>query len=191
MKTRSLVRWRVVGLIAACAAVAHAQTAPPVKPGLWQVNSERTIDGQKAPDLGEHLKSMPPEMRKRMEANMKQHGVDMSGGPGNMKMCHTRESLERGQWQGENTNCKTEFSSRTGSTWKWRSTCDKPASVTEGEASFANAENYTVKATTTSSRQGKPMNSQMLLKAKWLGADCGDLKPVTAPQQGAKPAVKP
>lgn len=189
MASSSFVRWRVVGLIAGCAAVAHAQTAPPIKPGLWQVSSERMVDGQKAPDLGEHMKNMPPEMRKRMEANMKQHGVDMSGGPGNMKMCMTRESMDEGRWRSEDSGCKTDFTSRTATSWKWHSTCTQPPSETDGEASFASAERYTVKANTTMTMQGQKRTSQMTMNAKWLGADCGDLKPI-APRQKAS-AAKP
>ena len=41
------------------------------------------------------------QVRKRMEAGMKERGIDMSGGPGQMKMCLSRESLDSGQWQGE------------------------------------------------------------------------------------------
>ncbi|MBX3621549.1 MAG: DUF3617 domain-containing protein [Rhizobacter sp.] len=182
------VRWRVVGLIAACAMVAHAQTAPPIKPGLWQVTSTRLVDGQKAPELGEHLKNLPPEARKRMEANMKLHGVDMSGGPGSMKMCMTRESLDQGRWQGEQTNCKTDFTSRTGSTWKWRSSCTQPPSESEGEASFSGSESYTVKSTTRMTLQGQTRVTNMTMNAKWLGADCGDLKPLAPPSRA--PAVK-
>jgi hypothetical protein len=36
--------------IAAAAFAAHAQTAPPIKPGLWQIHSEREVNGQKQPD---------------------------------------------------------------------------------------------------------------------------------------------
>lgn len=186
-----LVRWRVVGLIAACAAVAHAQTAPPIKPGLWQITSTRQVDGQKAPELGEHLKNMPPEARKRMEANMKLHGVDMSGSPGSMKMCMTRESLDQGRWQGEQTNCKTDFSSRTASSWKWRSTCTQPPSESEGEASFAGSESYTVKSTTRMTLQGQTRVTNMTMSAKWLGADCGDLKPLAPPPRAPAPKPKP
>ena len=34
-------------LVAGAVGVAQAQTAPPIKPGLWQVHSEREVDGQK------------------------------------------------------------------------------------------------------------------------------------------------
>jgi hypothetical protein len=187
----SLVRWRVVGLIAACAAVAHAQPAPPLKPGLWQVNNERTLDGQKAPDLGEHMKNMPPEMRKRMEANMKQHGVDMSGGAGNMKICMTRESLDEGRWRSEDGRCKTDYSTRTATHWKWRSVCTQPPSESEGEANIISPERYTVKVTSVSTVQGQKRSGQMTMNAKWVGADCGDLKPVAPPPKGNAAAAKP
>ena len=174
----------------ACGATAQAQTAPPIKPGLWQMQNEREIDGQKAPDMGEHLKKMSPEMRKRMEANMKQHGVDMSGGAGIIKMCQTRESLDQGKWQGDEGRCKTDFSSRSGKVWKWKSVCEQPPSVSEGEAVFDGPESYTVKVSSSMTMQGQARNSKMTIKAKWLGADCGDLKPLQRPPQG-KPAAKP
>jgi hypothetical protein len=180
------------GLMLACGLAAQAQTTPPIKPGLWQVNSDRQVDGQKAPDMGEHMKKMSPEMRARIEAGMKQHGVDMSGGAGNMKMCMTRESLDQGRWQGDEGNCKTDFTSRTASSWKWRSSCSQPPSQTEGEASFAGPEAYTVKSSTTMTLQGQTRVSKMTMTAKWLGADCGDLKPLAPPPKLAPPkAAKP
>jgi Protein of unknown function (DUF3617) len=167
----------------ACSAA--AQDAPPIKPGLWQVQSEREIDGKKAPDLGEQFQSMPPAMRERMVANMKQHGIDMSGPAGQMKICQTREGLDQGQWQREPGNCKIDYSTRSKSVWKWRSTCSQPDSVTDGEAAFAGPESYTVKSSTTAATQGESHVTKMTLKAKWLGANCGDLKPMQAPAASA------
>jgi len=180
----------LAGLLAVCAAAQAQSTppSPPIKPGLWQVQTDNETDGKKMPDMGAQLKTMSPEMRKRMEDNMKQHGIDMSGGPGQMKMCMTRESLDAGKWQGQQTRCKTDFSTG-GSVWKWHSTCDQPPSVTDGEAAFASAEAYTVKSSTTMTMQGKQHLSKMSLSAKWLGADCGDLKPISP--QTLKPPVKP
>lgn len=188
MKTKSLIRWRVLGLVAACAAVAHAQTAPPIKPGLWQVQSERTIDGQKAPDVSQQMANMPPEARKQMEAMMKQRGMDISGGVNNMKMCLTREQLDEGRWRSEEGRCKTDFITRTATQWKWRSVCTQPPSESEGEANIASPERYTVKVTTVSQRKGEPRNMQMTMNAKWLGADCGDVKPLAQPPRQGKPA---
>jgi hypothetical protein len=56
--------------------------------------------------------------------------------------------------------------------------CTEPQAVSEGEASFAGPENYTVKATTTMNRRGEPRTTRMTMTSKWLGADCGDVKPI-------------
>src|SRR6202795_643645 len=57
----------IAGLVACAPGVAQAQTAPPIKPGLWQVHSEREVDGKKVqmPDMSERFKDMPPETRKK------------------------------------------------------------------------------------------------------------------------------
>ncbi len=188
MTTALLLRALPLAALVLLAATAQAQTTPPIRPGLWQVQSERMSDGKKAPDLGEQLKTMSPAMRQRMEASMKQHGIDMSGPPGQMKMCQTKESLDQGKWQGEQSACKTDFTTRSGSVWKWKSTCSQPPSVTEGEAVFTGSESYTVTSATTMSMKGQNHTTSMTIKAKWLGADCGDLKPLKLP---AMPASRP
>jgi hypothetical protein len=177
--------FRLLTLTASLIAVpllAQAQTAPPIKPGLWQVQSEREVNGQKAPDPMERMKDLPPEARKQMEAMMKKRGVDMGEVGGGRKVCHTRESLDQGRWKGDsNERCKTDITGRSASAWKWHSVCTQPESEMDGEALFANPENYTVKMLMTSQHQGKPQAMRMTITAKWIGADCGDLKPMQPP----------
>ncbi|MGH9553858.1 MAG: hypothetical protein ACRD3W_31055, partial [Terriglobales bacterium] len=74
--------------LVAGACCAQAQTAPPIKPGLWQVHSEREVNGQKAPDASDRMKDMSPEKRARFEAMMKARGIE-TGSPGMTKMCFT------------------------------------------------------------------------------------------------------
>lgn len=173
----------IVGIVTGTAGLGQAQ-APPIKPGLWQVRSERELDGQRQqmPDMSEHLKNMPPEARRQMEAVMKARGVDIGGG-GDMRICLTKESLDQDRWRDERGTCKTDFTSRSGSSWKWRTSCQEPPSETDGEATFPNAENYVVKTTTTMNMQGQPRTTRMTLTSRWLGADCGDVKPVVNPRQ--------
>lgn len=157
---------------------AHAQNAPPIKAGLWQVQMERD-GGPATPDMREQLKNMTPEQRQQVEAMMKQRGVDMSGGgAGSMKICLTKEQLDGNSWQGQQANCKTDVTSRSATAWKWRSVCTKPESVSDGEASFPNPENYVVKATTTTTTGAQKRTTKTTMTSKWLGADCGDLKPI-------------
>lgn len=164
--------------LAAFAASSHAQV-PPIKPGLWQVQAERSIDGKPAPDMSERLKNMPPAARAQMEAMMKQRGVDTSGG--GLRICMTPETIAQGRWSENNPRCKTEFGTRTAAAWKWRSVCSEPASTVDGEAVFHGPESYTTTITTTTQRQGQTHTGRHVAKAKWLGADCGDAKPMQAP----------
>jgi hypothetical protein len=167
-----------IGLAAASCALAQT---PPIKPGLWEVRTDRTVGGQKMPDMSERLQGMPAEQRKRMEAMMKQRGVDTSSGA--LRICMTRETLDQGHWQdGGAANCKTDVISRSGSTWKWHSVCTQPAVTSDGESVFHDQENYTVSIRSTVTMQGQPRESTMVSKAHRLGADCGDVKPI-APRQ--------
>jgi uncharacterized protein DUF3617 len=161
----------------------HALDAPPIKPGLWQVRSEHAVNGTKAPPMTDHLKNLPPEARKQVEAMMKQKGLDMSGSPGDIKLCLSKESLDQNQWLGHKNasqNCKTEVKTRSNSRWTWHSSCTDPKSETDGEAIFANPENYTMKVATVMTAQGETKTMNMTNTSAWLGANCGDLKPITA-----------
>ena len=163
----------LAALLALSPALAAAQS-PPVKPGLWEVRSERS-DGKQA---AEAMKNLTPETRAKVDAMMKQQGVAL-GSDGANRVCLSKESLDAGRWQNA-ANCKTEFGSRTASAWKWHSSCPQTDAVIDGEAVFANPENYTVHTTTTHTFRGETKVSRMTLQAKWLGADCGDLKPFEA-----------
>jgi hypothetical protein len=180
----------LISTAAAFAAAAHAQTPPPIKPGLWQVRMQHEGAGAPAmPDMSAHLKNMPPEQRRQVEAMMKERGVDMGGGPGQMKICLSKESLDQGRWQGEQGeqgNCKTDFTQRSAKSWKWRSVCTEPKAVSEGEATFVDAEHYNVKTSMTMAMQGGASRTmQTTMNSTWLGADCGDVKPVQAPKKKA------
>jgi hypothetical protein len=163
--------------LAAAVSSAQAQTAPPIKPGLWEIKSEREVDGKKAPDPSDQMKNLPPDVRAKVEAMMKEKGVGMGEGGVN-RVCLSRESLDQGHWQGQSDNCKTEFTSRTSTSWKWRSVCTKPDSESDGEALFTSSENYTVKTNMKTKIQGQDRLSRMTIHAKWTGNNCGDIKPV-------------
>lgn len=171
MRTPHLTLAAVLSTIALSTA---AQT-PPIKPGLWQVKSVHEVDGQKAPDMAEQFRNMPPEARKQVEAMMKARGVDMSGG-GDLKVCLDKASLDQGRWRNEQSGCKTDFSAQTSSRWAWKSVCGPTSS--EGETVFASPEAYTTKVNTLTTAGGKPQSSRMTMTSKWLSASCGDVQPV-------------
>ena len=164
---------------------AHAQSAPPIKPGLWQVTAQRVSNGTAVAPPNDRLASLPPEQRKQVEAAMKARGIDVSGGSGGgsgggTKICLSKESLAQGHWQGR-AGCKTDVKTRSDKAWAWHSSCSQPASETDGEATFTDAENYVVRTSTVMTLNGQSRTSQNTIAARWLGANCGELKPFTPP----------
>lgn len=176
-----------LALLAVIALPAAAQT-PPIKPGLWTVEKyESSGDGApSAADRGkmaDALKNMPPEQRAQMEAMMKQRGIDMGAmasgnGPQGMKMCFDKASLDQNAWQGEQGRCKTDFTQRSASAWKWTSSCTEPPSTGQGEARFEGGDRYTVDFTNTVTLKGQQRTSRHTMTMRRLGDSCGDLKPI-------------
>ncbi|MDQ6700085.1 MAG: DUF3617 domain-containing protein [Acidobacteriota bacterium] len=175
IRTRTTVSPAVVCFILVAFA-AHAQVAP-IKPGLWQVRSERETNGRKAPDLSERLKNLPPERRAQAEAMMKERGIDASGNIA--KICQTREMLDSKHFANSVPDCKITYSTRTNSSWKSHTSCAQNHIESDTEMIFSNPENYTVKTASTIQSDGQTKTSHMTMTGKWLSADCGDVKPLS------------
>ena len=126
--------------------------------------------------MNERMKSMSPAARQRVEAMMKQRGVDTSSGA--TRICMTREMLDQGRWHDASPRCKVDFTNRSASAWKWRSVCTQPESSGEGEAVFHSPESYTVTSNTTMTLKGQARASTNVIKMQWIGADCGNVKPL-------------
>lgn len=173
--TKLRISLTIYALVLATVA-AHAQTAP-LKPGLWAVHSENETDGQKEPDLSERLKNMPPEQRAKVEAMMKRRGIDP--GANVMKSCQTSETLDSKNFVNSVNGCTTTYSTRTNKVWKSHSSCSQNHLESDGETTFTDPENYTIKMTAVTQVGGKISTSHITMTGKWLSADCGAIKPVS------------
>lgn len=178
-----------LALASAIAPVFVAAQTPPIKPGLWEVRGERQGEGRKAAPLpSDSMNKLPPEMQARIAAQMKANGIAV-GTNGANRICFDKSSLDAGRWQSRATSCKTEYSARSESGWKWHASCTEPESTSDGEAVFTNAENYTVSTISTRTFRGEPKMTRMTIRAKWLGADCGDLRPIDPKAMDMKPVA--
>ena len=169
-------------VLALAAIGASAQTAPKIKPGLWQIHMEQERNGQKVPDASErmkdHMKDMTPERRKQFEEMMKQRGVDPNA-TDTVKLCYSQKMVDRGAWTAQE-GCKTDFTNRSATSWKWHSVCSELGYEGEGEATFSDADNFTVKSSGVSTAGGKTLKVNSTRTGKWLSADCGGVKPMDA-----------
>jgi hypothetical protein len=136
------------------------------------------------------MAKLPPEARARMADAMKARGLSMPDANGATKVCLTREMFDSGKWQqtAAESGCTTNYSTLSGTTWKFHSSCTALKSESDGEIVFNGSESYRTKVTTTATATGKTNTSTRIVEAKWLGADCGDIKPFTPPP--APPARK-
>jgi hypothetical protein len=171
------------------AAPAGAQT---LKPGLWEVTHKTQMTGTaKGQDpmaqVNQQLAGMTPEQRRQVEAMMAKNGVKMGsaapGGGMTMKVCMTKEMVERQAFPSQQGDCKTTQQSRSGNTMKMAFACTKPPSSGEGQFTVMSPEAYTMKMAVTSTATGKPEKVDMEGSGKWLGADCGSIKPVSLPKK--------
>lgn len=158
---------------------ARAET-PPIRPGLWEASSPDSADTARQAERMKSFQNLPPEQRAKIEAMMKSQGVDISGG--SPRFCISKASMDTDAWTHQG-NCKTEFTTRTSSLWKWHATCTQPvAAEIDGQAAFTSPEAYTATITSKSASGSRTHVVKML----WKGADCGDIKPIN-PTRAATP----
>lgn len=178
-------------LAAALAAFACTAGAQSLKPGLWEINQKMQTSGgqsdQRMAQMQQQMANMPPERRKMMEDMMAKQGVKMGpGGPGggmSMQVCMTKEMVERNDVPAQRGDCKTTRQSRSGNTMKMAFACTNPPSSGEGEVTFTGAETYRMKMMVNTQVQGKPEKVNMDGSGKWLGSDCGNVKPMVPPKK--------
>jgi hypothetical protein len=171
------------------ASLASAQS---VKPGLWEItNKMQSSSGQMEQGMAqmqERMANMPPEQRKMVEDMMKQRGMTMqgggSGGGMTIKFCMTKEMAERKEFPSSGRGeCKTTRTPSGPGSMKMSFTCTNPPSSGEGEVTFVGSDAYRMKMVVNTTVQGKPEKVNMEGSGRWLGADCGDIKPMNVPQK--------
>jgi Outer membrane protein len=168
------------GTLALAALPAAAQSAPKIKPGLWEMRVEQEKNGQKVSNpserMQEHMKTMTPERRKQFEEMMKQRGIDTTGS-GAIRICYTQKMLDHGNFSDQG-GCKTNFSEHSAGSWKWHSVCPQMNYEGEGEARFSDPENFIVKSSGVTTNGGNTVKTSSTRTGKWLSANCGAVKPM-------------
>jgi hypothetical protein len=166
----------------------NAQT---MKPGLWEISHKMQGGsgdlGAKMAAAQEQMAKMPPEQRKMMEDMMAKQGVTMgAGGPAGgmtLKICMTKEMAERDEVPAGQGDCTSTKSPRVGNTMKIAFTCTKPPSSGEGQITFNGSDAYAMKMTVNTAVKGQPQKMDMESSGKFLGADCGAIKPIALPKK--------
>lgn len=178
MKTTLAFTLLLSGL--AAAGTVHAQK---LAPGLWEhsvtVNTQTGRVEAAMAQMQKQLAAMPPAQRKQFEAMMAQQGMSM-GGPGKpntLRFCLTPEQAANDQIPQEK-DCKQQSLQRSGNVIKFKFACaGNPPSSGEGEYTLISDKAHKGRITIDTVADGKPERLNMDQSARWLGADCGNVKP--------------
>jgi Protein of unknown function (DUF3617) len=180
-----------VGFLFAGMVGAHAQSAPiPVKPGLWETQVSVS-----------HVTALPPEAEAKIAAlpaaQQAQVRSMMGGSAGGAPVVTTKQAciaagatmdsmLNRAQ-QTPGMQCTFSNRVQTATGASFDMSCTMQQGSASGHTSFHLIDGDHVSSTShmtvTGSSQGHTMNSTMdsTTSAKFVSADCGNVKPFTAP----------
>lgn len=167
------------------AASAPAASAQNMKPGLWELSNKiSSSDGKMQSAMAEmqqQLASMPPAQRKAMLQMMEKNGMQMSAGTGGAmttRMCMTKEMIQRKEFPVQEGNCKQKVAQQSAGKMKIAFSCTDPATSGEAEMTMESDTSYRTRMRVKSIEDGEQQIMDVDVAGKWLGADCGKLRPI-------------
>ena len=152
-----------------------------VKLGLWETTSTNEMAGRAMPAMPQippdALARMPPEQRARVEAMMKGQG---RGGAMTTKACITKDTLARaGSFGQADKSCTMKVISSSATHQVLHMDCNRDGNHMTGDTTIDRIDAEHVKGNTVVKGEGEhAVNMKMTFETKYLGPDCGDVKPV-------------
>lgn len=176
-----------------------------MKAGLWE--NTVTWDGDSANEMQalqtdqmkaameqmkEQFANMPPEQRKQMEAIMAQSGmqlseegvsfnndqVQISSSGSNVKTCITQAEIDRGELPDDVDGCTSTIKKISATRFKSTYVCSGEEQTTgESEVHFHSPKHYSGTGKMVHMRDGQKHAIAFTMEGKWLGSNCGDIKP--------------
>lgn len=166
--------------------------AQKVAPGLWEYSATMKVQGAQVDAamarMQEQMARMPPEKRQQMEQMMAARGISLgAGGPGAamtgaqpivVKVCITPEQAASDDIGQPDSNCQQTHKERSGKTLKFKFACSGERQA-QGEGEFTIDSDKATKGRVKVDgiEKGQPMHMEMTHAGRWLGTDCGNVKP--------------
>ncbi|MCW5636139.1 MAG: DUF3617 domain-containing protein [Rubrivivax sp.] len=176
---------RLLAAAAFAVLAAGGAQAQKIRPGLWEnAVTVKSSGGQVEAAMAQmraQLASMPPEQRAQVEAMMARQGVGMAAGkPNTVRTCISPEMAARDEFNPGDSRCKSTSFSRSGNTVRFKFACehDRGTANGEGEYTLVSDTETRGKMFVNTTQQGQSMRMDMESAGRWLGANCGDIKPI-------------
>ena len=169
------------GAVLAAATAVAATTTLGVEPGLWEVTTKVDMSGGMSAVPPEVYDRMSPSQRAQIEARM-----DQSRQPQTKRECITRAQIEKGLHLADESRgrCRTTLVSSSRSAMVVKVACSGNMSSSTGTMRFAATDGKTMtgrfEMSATSTRSDTAIAIKGTMRGRWLGADCGNVRPRTA-----------
>ena len=122
---------------------------------------------------------LPPDQRKAVEEMMAAQGVRLGDKTSSVKACISKEDAERGEIPQQAGDCTQQVLERGSNSMKVKFSCTTtPPANGEAMVSFQSPTAYTSKAVVDTVVIGQPERVNVDQTGRWLGADCGSVKPL-------------
>lgn len=172
MKRKSVLTVLLLGF----AGFLQAQDAKDIKPGLWEIQHKTVMDGQALPDMNQMLDQVPPEMRSQVQTMMAKNGAGMTDK--GLTICITPEQIAKQQYGNDpKSKCQLSDMKHEDNVTHMKMQCSKPKGEGETTVTRLSPEAWTSVSKMTMEEKGAPHTMNSESTAKWLGTDCGDVKP--------------
>ncbi|MDP9051177.1 MAG: DUF3617 domain-containing protein [Acidobacteriota bacterium] len=173
-------------LVLMCAATGLGQVgAAPIKPGLWETQVTSTNVMSMPPEMESRMAAMPPEQQAMMRSRMGGAPVTTTH-KGCMASQASMDSMLNDAQQKAGLKCTFSNRQETGSTLSFDTACTMQQTTMKGHSTFhvVDADHATgtthMEGTMTTPRGSTTMKFDSKMSSKYLGADCGDVKPYSA-----------
>lgn len=184
-----MISRKSISALAAIGLLCFAAQAQSTKPGLWEVSSkmEAPANSELAKQMAEAQKqmaNMPAAQRKMMEEMMAKQGVSVNFGAGGVttvKVCMTADMAKLPPVE-QQKDCSYQYPPRSGNSQRFSFQCKQPQSSGEGEIVFKGTDDYEGKMNITTTEKGKKETVSMRTTGKFLGSNCGAIKPIAQPK---------
>jgi hypothetical protein len=156
-------------------------------PGLWEQSiTMKSASGEMEAQLAQaqkELAKLPPDQRAMVEKMMSSRGVQMGPNATTLRLCITKEMADNPSPPHE-SRCEQQTLERSGATTRYKFVCageaGRPPTTGEGSFTLTGPNSFTGTSVVTTTVQGKPERMESTLTGKYLGADCGGIKPLVS-----------
>ena len=162
-------------------ALAAAAQAQSISPGLWESSSSVQMKGGGLDEamgrMQAQMAQMSPGQRQMVEQMMAAKGA---GGPTrSVRVCLSAEQIARGEMP-HDEHCSQQTSARSGNKIHFTFECGG-AHPARGEGDFTIVDDKTFEShmSADTTANGQAAHIEIKGSGKWLGSDCGTLKPAS------------